>query len=477
MAAALDSGSVPAPRLAPRARRTDARRRPASRCVGGARPAARGQTSCRGTSGKASSSSSSTSAAQVERGVERQHVVLALGVERRRRRPRRRRRESAPVDLRAAPPSAAGSAGTRAPTSASACESQRGLDAGAEQRRALALQPASRRRSLAAVGRRRRSADASASQPRSGQRPASEPAAGGEGGDVEAARDRMQAGRSSRQCRRRGRRARRDGTIGRCPPGASSSPRPRAIGASCCSACACRSRCAHRGSTRRPLRRRSAGGARPAPGAGQGRAVADRDADAVVIGSDQVADLDGAADRQARRPRRARPRNCASMRGRTRRLPHRGGRRLREQRLSRRARLAPVTVRFRDLSDAEIEHYLRAEQPYDCAGSAKAETLGIALLEAIESDDPTALIGLPLIRTCALLRAAGIDPLAPRRRRAIRHDDARARLAATWCRTRSTSAPRARRRRSTSCCRSACCASPRGSSTGSARTPRRRARS
>ena len=73
--------------------------------------------------------------------------------------------------------------------------------------------------------------------------------------------------------------------------------------------------------------------------------------------------------------------------------------------------LAPVTVRFRDLSDAEIEHYLRTEQPYDCAGSAKAETLGIALLDAIDSDDPTALIGLPLIRTCALLRRAGLDPL------------------------------------------------------------------
>jgi septum formation protein len=74
--------------------------------------------------------------------------------------------------------------------------------------------------------------------------------------------------------------------------------------------------------------------------------------------------------------------------------------------------LVPVTVRFRRLDDAEIERYLRAEQPYDCAGSAKAETLGIALLDAIESDDPTALIGLPLIRTCALLREAGIDPLA-----------------------------------------------------------------
>ena len=73
--------------------------------------------------------------------------------------------------------------------------------------------------------------------------------------------------------------------------------------------------------------------------------------------------------------------------------------------------LAPVRVVFRDLSDAAIESYLLAEQPYDCAGSAKSEGLGIALLDAIDSDDPTALIGLPLIRTCALLRAAGIDPL------------------------------------------------------------------
>ena len=70
--------------------------------------------------------------------------------------------------------------------------------------------------------------------------------------------------------------------------------------------------------------------------------------------------------------------------------------------------LAPVVVRFRELSDAEIERYLRAEQPYDCAGSAKSEGLGISLLDAIDSDDPTALIGLPLIRTCRLLRAAGL---------------------------------------------------------------------
>ena len=67
-----------------------------------------------------------------------------------------------------------------------------------------------------------------------------------------------------------------------------------------------------------------------------------------------------------------------------------------------------MRVVFRKLSDAEIERYLRAEQPYDCAGSAKCETLGITLLERIDSDDPTALVGLPLIRTCQLLRAAGL---------------------------------------------------------------------
>lgn len=75
--------------------------------------------------------------------------------------------------------------------------------------------------------------------------------------------------------------------------------------------------------------------------------------------------------------------------------------------------LAAVRVKFLDLSDAQIEAYLRAETPYDCAGSAKSEGLGIALLESIENDDPTALIGLPLIRTCRLLRAAGLDLLSP----------------------------------------------------------------
>ncbi len=70
--------------------------------------------------------------------------------------------------------------------------------------------------------------------------------------------------------------------------------------------------------------------------------------------------------------------------------------------------LVPVRVVFRALTDTEIDNYLHLEQPYDCAGSAKSEGLGIALLDAIESDDPTALVGLPLIRTSQMLRAAGI---------------------------------------------------------------------
>jgi septum formation protein len=64
-------------------------------------------------------------------------------------------------------------------------------------------------------------------------------------------------------------------------------------------------------------------------------------------------------------------------------------------------------VTFRKLSDEALESYLHAEEPYDCAGSAKSEGLGITLLESIRSDDPTALIGLPLIALTGLLRDAG----------------------------------------------------------------------
>jgi septum formation protein len=73
-----------------------------------------------------------------------------------------------------------------------------------------------------------------------------------------------------------------------------------------------------------------------------------------------------------------------------------------------------TTVRFRNLPDAALESYLRAETPYDVAGSAKSEGLGIALLDAIESDDPTALIGLPLIALTRMLLAAGFPLLEVR---------------------------------------------------------------
>ena len=137
--------------------------------------------------------------------------------------------------------------------------------------------------------------------------------------------------------------------------------------------------------------------------------VASRHPGAVVIGADQVADLAGRAIGKPGNHARA-VAQLQALRGQ-RVVFHTAVAVVRADTGFAQALLAPVTVQFRDLSDAEIEHYLRLEQPYDCAGSAKCETLGIALLGAIESDDPTALVGLPLIRTCALLRQAGIEPL------------------------------------------------------------------
>jgi septum formation protein len=138
-------------------------------------------------------------------------------------------------------------------------------------------------------------------------------------------------------------------------------------------------------------------------------AVAARDRDAIVIGSDQVAELDGAALGKPGTHERA-VAQLRAMRGREVQF-HTAVAVVRAARGFAQHALVTVRVRFRDLRDDEIEYYLRAEQPYDCAGSAKCETLGIALLDAIESDDPTALVGLPLIRTSAMLRAAGLDPL------------------------------------------------------------------
>ncbi|MFP4155428.1 MAG: Maf family protein [Halothiobacillaceae bacterium] len=74
--------------------------------------------------------------------------------------------------------------------------------------------------------------------------------------------------------------------------------------------------------------------------------------------------------------------------------------------------MVPYSVRFRSLNEAQINAYLDREQPFDCAGSFKSEGLGVALFESMEGEDPTALVGLPLIRLCSMLRAAGLDPLA-----------------------------------------------------------------
>lgn len=71
----------------------------------------------------------------------------------------------------------------------------------------------------------------------------------------------------------------------------------------------------------------------------------------------------------------------------------------------------PTTATFRSLPTDQLEVYLRADEPYDCAGAAKIESLGIALMERVESDDPTALIGLPLIRLTSMLATAGIHVL------------------------------------------------------------------
>ena len=139
------------------------------------------------------------------------------------------------------------------------------------------------------------------------------------------------------------------------------------------------------------------------------RAVAALHPDAVVIGSDQVADLAGQPLGKPGEHARA-LQQLRQMRGQT---------VIFQTALAvvclasgyEQVDLAEVRVVFRDLSDAEIESYLQAEQPYDCAGSAKSEGLGIALLESIDNDDPTALIGLPLIRTARMLRQAGVKLL------------------------------------------------------------------
>ena len=137
------------------------------------------------------------------------------------------------------------------------------------------------------------------------------------------------------------------------------------------------------------------------------RAVALRHPAAVVIGSDQVAELNGAALGKPGNHDNA-VRQLQQMQGRSITFHTAIAVRCEASGFAQ-SDVARVSVQVRALDDAAIERYLRAEQPYDCAGSAKSEGLGIALLDSIDSDDPTALIGLPLIRCCRMLRAAGFE--------------------------------------------------------------------
>jgi septum formation protein len=140
-------------------------------------------------------------------------------------------------------------------------------------------------------------------------------------------------------------------------------------------------------------------------------AVAHRRPDALVIGSDQVADLDGAALNKPGTHDAALD-QLLQLQGRS-AIFHTalavatdGGARID-------ADCVPTTVRFRRLPDVALAAYLDLDQPYDCAGAAKIESLGIALVESVHSDDPTALIGLPLIRLVSMLAALGICLPAP----------------------------------------------------------------
>lgn len=139
------------------------------------------------------------------------------------------------------------------------------------------------------------------------------------------------------------------------------------------------------------------------------RTVSQQHPGSVVIGSDQVADLNGEALGKPLTHARA-VAQLQRMRGQT-VIFQTAVAVVCQAKGFAQTELAQVKVLFKHLTDAQIERYLITEQPYDCAGSAKSEGLGIALLTRIDNDDPTALIGLPLIRTCQLLEAAGLKVL------------------------------------------------------------------
>jgi septum formation protein len=136
------------------------------------------------------------------------------------------------------------------------------------------------------------------------------------------------------------------------------------------------------------------------------RAVGERSPASLVIGCDQVAALDGAC---LGKPggHAAAVAQLKAMRGRD-VVFHTALALLNTERGGIQLAAVPTTVRFRAYSDTEIERYLALEQPYDCAGSAKIEALGIALVERVTNDDPSALIGLPLIQLVTMLANEGI---------------------------------------------------------------------
>lgn len=145
--------------------------------------------------------------------------------------------------------------------------------------------------------------------------------------------------------------------------------------------------------------------------AAKAKTVAARYADAVVIGSDQVAEMDGTVLGKPGSHALALA-QLEAMQGRT--VLFYTAIALKDPRSDvLHTDCVPTEVRMRSLPRAALDAYLRADTPYDCAGAAKIESLGIALVEAVHSSDPTALIGLPLIRLTALLVDCGIDVLAP----------------------------------------------------------------
>ena len=140
------------------------------------------------------------------------------------------------------------------------------------------------------------------------------------------------------------------------------------------------------------------------------RAVSSRYQDSLVIGADQVADVDGVAVSKPGHHSAALT-QLRTLSGRT--IVFHTAIALVDAASGRSwSRMVDVRSTFRTLADDAIERYLLAEKPYDCAGAVKSEALGIALFESIESADPTALIGLPLIALVDLLREAGFDVLA-----------------------------------------------------------------